>query len=163
MCSRRLIRLTNRNSMTRLALSSSYSYIEWLKESLIQQELFTPNLIDHKQQPVLRFIQYLFSIILRNNSFYESIVRPQPPTIKFCAEKTLTFQLLKLMQEVNGEHNLGVSLNANRLLEILYNFNFESRNEQQVCFLNSPHGSIQNRNCLPKFLTARTHTNCSTS
>ena len=88
---------------------------------------------------MVRFIQYLFSIILRNNSFYESIVAPlsvsQPATIKFCAEKTLTFQLLKLLQDVNGEHNLGISLNANRLLEILYNFNFESKNEQQVCSL----------------------------
>lgn len=118
------------------ALSASDSFIAWLKESLVQQELFTPNLTNPQQQPLVRFIQYLFSIILRNNSLYESIVGPlsQPATIKFCAEKTLTFQLLKLMQEVNGEHSPGISLNANRLLEILHNFNFESRNEQQVCF-----------------------------
>ena len=34
---------------------------------------------------------------------------------------------------MNGKDNLNTTLSANSLLRILYNFNFESRNEQQDC------------------------------
>ena len=83
------------------ALCSSEAFMFWLRQSLIQQELFSPNLlIASQQQSAIQFIRYLFSIIFRNNLFYHTPITrsDQQQQIKFSAEKTLTFQLLKLLQ-----------------------------------------------------------------
>lgn len=89
------------------ALCSSESFVDWLKESLMQQELISPNLLiyNQQQQSAIQFINYLFSIIFGNNMFLNSFINfgdhhshQQQKQTKFASEKTLTYQLLKLLQ-----------------------------------------------------------------